>query len=181
MTFWVNALSAGRWSGTLHQVTQSGGGATQWGWARTGARHEPSPFIGRAVELEAVRKAITRSRLITLTGPGGVGKTRIALRAAHQMSVDFPDGVSIAELSGLHDAEMLASAVGLPEIAAQHPMDQLMEYFADKRALLVLDTCEHKRTADAHVEHILGKLGFSSRSQVAAMVGALKEDPPPSS
>ncbi|MFC9976625.1 ATP-binding protein [Spirillospora sp. NPDC127200] len=140
-------------------MTHSSGGATQWGWARAGARHERTSFIGRSAELEAVRTAITRSRLITLTGPGGVGKTRIALRAARRSGAEFPDGVGIVELSGLRDAELLpstvASALGLPEIAAQHPMDQLLEYFADKRALLVLDTCDHLVDAMAVFADIL--------------------------
>ncbi|MEU7295142.1 LuxR C-terminal-related transcriptional regulator [Streptomyces exfoliatus] len=120
---------------------------TQWTWARPGARNEATGFIGRVAELEAVRKSLTQARVVTLTGLGGVGKSRVAVRAAHQMSVDFPDGVSIAELSGLRDAEFLpntvATAVGLPEIVSKEPMDQLIDHFADKQALLVLDTCEH--------------------------------------
>ncbi|POX37718.1 LuxR family transcriptional regulator [Streptomyces sp. Ru73] len=128
-------------------VTQREDAVAQWAWARSGARNETTGFIGRAVELEAVRQAVMQARVVTLTGLGGVGKTRVAVRAAHQLAVDFPDGVSIAELSGLRDAEFLpntvASAVGLREIAAQEPMDQLIDHFADKRALLVLDTCEH--------------------------------------
>ncbi|WP_245654525.1 ATP-binding protein [Streptomyces violens] len=120
---------------------------TQWTWARASTRNETTGFIGRAAELEAVRKAVTQARVVTLTGLGGVGKTRVAVRAAHQLAVDFPDGVSITELSGLRDAEFLpntvASAVGLPETASQEPMDQLIDHFADRQALLVLDTCEH--------------------------------------
>ncbi|MER7395217.1 LuxR C-terminal-related transcriptional regulator [Streptomyces sp. NPDC000151] len=122
-------------------------------------RHEPTGFVGRAAELAAVGQAVALARVITLTGPGGVGKTRIALRAAQQLSVDFPDGVTVAELSGLRDAEFLphtvASATGLPEIVAQSAMDQLIEYFADKRALLVLDTCEHLVDAVAMFADIL--------------------------
>lgn len=130
-----------------------------WEWARGSMRHEPTGFIGRAAELAGVARAVALARVITLTGPGGVGKTRIALRAAQQLSVDFPDGVSIAELSGLRDAEFLphtvASAAGLPEIAAQSAMDRVIEYFADKRALLVLDTCEHLVDAVAMFADIL--------------------------
>ena len=104
-------------------------------------------------------EAVTEARVITLVGPGGVGKTRVALRAAQQLSDSFPDGVSIAELSGLRDAELLphtvASAVGLPELAAEQPMDQLIAYYADKRALLVLDTCEHLVDAVALFADIL--------------------------
>ncbi|MFC4909561.1 helix-turn-helix transcriptional regulator [Actinomadura gamaensis] len=132
---------------------------TQWGWVRAGARHEPTEFIGRGAELAAVRRAVTQGRVVTLTGPGGVGKTRIALRAAQQVRGDFPDGVSLTELSGLRDGEFLpnavAAAVGLPEAAARQPMDQLIEYFAGRRALLVLDTCEHLINAMAMFADIL--------------------------
>ncbi|QKG27283.1 ATP-binding protein [Actinomadura verrucosospora] len=150
---------------------------TRWQWARVGVRHEPTGFIGRKAELEAVRESVSRSRVVTLTGPGGVGKTRIALRAAHQLGAEFPDGVAIAELSGLRDAELLpntvASAVGLPEVAAQQPMDQLLDHFAGKRALLVLDTCEHLVDAVAVFADILvhGSAGLvlllTSRQPVA--------------
>ncbi|MCP2335181.1 helix-turn-helix transcriptional regulator [Actinomadura rupiterrae] len=116
-------------------------------------RHEPTSFVGRDDELAAVREAVARGRVVTLTGPGGVGKTRIALRAMQQLKDDFPDGISMAELSGLRDPELLpnavACAVGLPETTAQQPMDQLIEYFAGRRALLVLDTCEHLVSAMA--------------------------------
>ncbi|WP_329331560.1 hypothetical protein OG866_02215 [Streptomyces sp. NBC_00663] len=72
----------------------------------------------------------------------------MALQAGQELHAGwFPDGVSTAELSGLRDAEFLpdtvASAVGVPEAAGLEPIDQLIEYFSDKRALLVLDTCEH--------------------------------------
>ncbi|MEU5881488.1 LuxR C-terminal-related transcriptional regulator [Spirillospora sp. NPDC047279] len=124
-------------------MTESGA----WSWAKTGARYEPTGFIGRAAELTAVEKGLAAARVVTLTGPGGIGKTRIALRAAHRAGRDFPDGVSVVELSGLRDAEFLpnevAAAVGMPEADARESMDQLLDYFADKRALLVLDTCEH--------------------------------------
>ncbi|MCP2342092.1 ATP-binding protein [Actinomadura rupiterrae] len=140
-------------------MTQSSGAVTQWGWARSSTRHEPTAFIGRAAELAAVAEAVQHARILTLTGPGGVGKTRIAVRAAHQLATAFPDGVSITELSGLGDGELLpntvASAVGLPEVAALPPMDQLIEHFADRRALLLLDTCEHLVDAVAMFADIL--------------------------
>lgn len=94
-----------------------------------------------------MRAGVSQSRMITLTGPGGVGKTRIALQAMQDLDDEFPGGITIAELSGLRDAEFLpntvACAVGLPEAAGMEPIDQLIDYFSDERALLVLDTCEH--------------------------------------
>lgn len=161
-------------------VTQREDTVTQWTWARSGARNETTGFIGRAAELEAVRKAVTQARLVTLTGPGGVGKTRVAVRAAHQSAVDFPDGVSIAELSGLRDAEFLpntvATAVGLPEMASQEPMDQLIDHFADKQALLVLDTCEHLVDAmavfvDILLSHSSGLVFLLTSRQPVALPG----------
>lgn len=118
-----------------------------WAWARTGAQYEPTDFIGRRAELRAVAEALRQARVVTLKGPGGIGKTRIALRAGHRASGELADGVSFVELSGLRDADLLpnavAAAVGLPETEARESMDALLAYFRDKRALLVLDTCEH--------------------------------------
>ncbi|WP_331752725.1 LuxR C-terminal-related transcriptional regulator [Streptomyces anthocyanicus] len=153
---------------------------TQWKWARAGSRNETTGFIGRAAELEAVRRAVTEARVVTLTGLGGVGKTRVAVRAAHQLAVDFPDGVSVAELSGLRDAEFLpntvASAVGLPEIASTEPMDQLIDHFSDKHALLVLDTCEHLVEAmamfvDILLSHSSGLVFLLTSRQPVALPG----------
>ncbi|MFC5241950.1 ATP-binding protein [Streptomyces atrovirens] len=161
---------------------------TQWKWARVGARNETTGFIGRASELEAVRRAATEARVVTLTGLGGVGKTRVAIRAAHQMAVDFPDGVSIAELSGLRDAEFLpntvASAVGLPEVASTEPMDQLIDHFSDKQALLVLDTCEHLVEAmavfvDILLSHSSGLVFLLTSRQPVALPGEFVLPIPP--
>ncbi|CAL9656554.1 ATP-binding protein [Streptomyces sp. enrichment culture] len=161
---------------------------TQWKWARAGARNETTGFVGRAAELEAVRRAVTEARVVTLTGLGGVGKTRVAVRAAHQMAVDFPDGVSVAELSGLRDAEFLpntvASAVGLPEVASTEPMDQLIDHFSDKHALLVLDTCEHLVEAmamfvDILLSHSAGLVFLLTSRQPVALPGEFVLPIPP--
>jgi predicted ATPase/DNA-binding CsgD family transcriptional regulator len=116
-------------------------------WARAQARYTHTRFIGRVRELAEVREAVNSSRVVTLTGPGGVGKTRIALQSAQDLDSEFPGGVKVVELSGLRDGEFLpntvASAVGLPETAGTQPIDQLIQYFTEERALLVLDTCEH--------------------------------------
>ncbi|NUP41011.1 MAG: LuxR family transcriptional regulator [Streptomyces sp.] len=140
-------------------VTQRSEGE-RWGWARSGYRHGRTGFIGRMEELAMVRAAVDNARVITLTGPGGVGKTRVALQAGQELQAGwFPDGVSVAELSGLRDAEFLpdtvASAVGVPEAAGLEPIDQLIAYFSDKRALLILDTCEHLVDAMAVFADIL--------------------------
>ncbi len=86
-------------------------------------------FIGRRRELAAVAAAIGRHRLVTLRGAGGVGKTRLALRAAQLARDSFPDGCWLVELSALHDPELLprtvSAALGLPDKAAGDPVVQL--------------------------------------------------------
>ncbi|WP_407285600.1 ATP-binding protein [Streptomyces sp. BP-8] len=108
---------------------------------------ESSSFIGRRVELRQIGQELTDHRLVTLTGPGGVGKTRIAIRAARAAAPRFPDGVWWAELWPLHNAGLLLAtvcdAVGLADHTARTPAAALCEWLADKRLLLVLDSCEH--------------------------------------
>jgi predicted ATPase/DNA-binding SARP family transcriptional activator len=101
-----------------------------------------SHFVGRAGDLAAVARLLNGHRLVTLTGPGGVGKTRLALEAARaRMDADGP---WLVEIAGLHAPELLiatiAAALGLP--AASSP-DQLAGMLADRDLLIVLDNCEH--------------------------------------
>ncbi|MFB9835420.1 ATP-binding protein [Actinoallomurus acaciae] len=90
---------------------------------------------------------MSSARLLTLTGTGGVGKTRLALRLAAGVSRAFPDGVWLVELASLRDDQLLDSTVaavlGLGEHATCSPLDQISDYVADRRLLLVLDNCEH--------------------------------------
>jgi predicted ATPase len=90
---------------------------------------------------------LAESRLVTIVGPGGVGKTRVALVAAAQAAAMYPDGPWIVELSNLRDPALLpntvASVLGLPEQDARSALDALLEYLRDRRLLLILDTCEH--------------------------------------
>ena len=104
-------------------------------------------FVGRAEELTQLGELLCRARLITVTGPGGVGKTSVALRAASEAADDYPDGVWIVQLSGLSDPELLphtvASALGLSEQDVRSPLDAVLDHLADLHTLLVFDTCEH--------------------------------------
>ena len=104
-------------------------------------------FIGRRRELAAVAAAIGRHRLVTLRGAGGVGKTRLALRAAQLARDSFADGCWLVELSALRQQELLprtvSAALGLPDKAAGDPLAVLAARLADQEMLLVLDTCEH--------------------------------------
>ena len=108
---------------------------------------EATRFFGRSQEIAAIRGAVGRSRLVTVTGPGGVGKTRLAIQVARALGSAFPDGVFLVPLSRLRDDRLLtstvAAALGLPEQAAPPGMAALVPRLSGKRVLLILDTCEH--------------------------------------
>ncbi len=104
-------------------------------------------FVGRRNELTQVRRALSRARAVTLTGVGGVGKTRLALQVATSLERTFPDGVWLVELASLTEPEFLpqtvCEALQVPDQSGRAPTDVLINYLADKHALLVLDNCEH--------------------------------------
>ncbi|QFY11102.1 LuxR family transcriptional regulator [Nonomuraea phyllanthi] len=104
---------------------------------------ELTSFVGRRREIAEGRQALAGSRMLTLVGVGGVGKTRLALRIAAEMSQDFRDGRWMVDLSPLPEGglltETVAAAVGCP----RRDLDSLAGYLHDKRSLLVLDNCEH--------------------------------------
>ncbi|MEV4002392.1 BTAD domain-containing putative transcriptional regulator [Actinomadura sp. NPDC049753] len=108
---------------------------------------ETTSFVGRERELAETRRLLRASRLVTLTGVGGVGKTRMALRAAGQARSHFPDGVWLADLAALTDSTLVARAVaealGLRDQSVRSAMDALADHVRDRDLLLVLDNCEH--------------------------------------
>jgi predicted ATPase/DNA-binding CsgD family transcriptional regulator len=108
---------------------------------------EMTGFVGRDRELDALAGLLGTVRLVTVTGPAGVGKTRVALRAATRASEGFADGVCFAELGGLRDIDLVphtvAACLGLPEQDARSGADAVVDYLSERRVLLVLDTCEH--------------------------------------
>lgn len=87
------------------------------------------------------------TRLLTLTGPGGCGKTRLSIETAHELLGDYPDGVWLVELAALNDPDLLeqvvAGMLGIQEFPGQPVLDSLIATLRDKRTLLVLDNCEH--------------------------------------
>ncbi|MFJ7157730.1 ATP-binding protein [Streptomyces sp. NPDC101118] len=107
---------------------------------------ELNGFFGRGPELAELGRLLEASRLVTVTGVGGVGKSRLALRAARQVQERYCDGVWLAELSAVRDPELLdhavSEALGLTDHTARPPREVLAEYLADRRALLVLDGVE---------------------------------------
>ena len=121
-----------------------------------------SSFIGREDEIVEVRKLLARSRLVTLTGVGGGGKTRMALEAVRGLLESFPDGVRLVELAPLSDpalvASFIASTLGLINDPNRPPLDALANYLRDRQFLLLLDNCEHlietmARLVDTLVRH----------------------------
>ncbi|WP_405775845.1 ATP-binding protein [Streptomyces sp. NBC_00859] len=120
---------------------------------------EVTGFIGRSAELDMIRELFVRARLVTLVGPGGVGKSRLALRAALTLKGEYADGVVLVELSSLRDPELLpqaaASALGLAEQSGRTLLDVVMEHLQERRLLLVLDTCEHHLDACAFLADLL--------------------------
>lgn len=116
---------------------------------------EATSFVGRHHELAEARKKLAAARLVSLVGPGGVGKTRLAIRIAASLGRGFPGGAWLAELAELADPALVGSAVmaalDLRDQAAAEPRAVLLSYLRDKELLLVLDNCEHLLEAAAQL------------------------------
>jgi len=116
-------------------------------------RGELTEFVGRRAELARVREALAGARLVTLTGPGGIGKTRLAQQVAAGAARAFRDGASLVELAGLRDPGLLVPemvrSLGLSDKSARWAMASLASYLRDRQLLLVMDGCEHLADACA--------------------------------
>jgi predicted ATPase/DNA-binding CsgD family transcriptional regulator len=141
-------------------------------WVSTATNNLPfdlSTFVDRERELDAITAVLERARLVTLTGPAGVGKTRLALRAARQARRIFDDGVAFADLSQVDLPDLLTSAIaealGSPD-ASIASLEGLVVYVGSRRVLLILDTCD--RFLDACAELTLALLGRCPRLHIIA-------------
>src|SRR5262245_16620190 len=108
---------------------------------------ETTSFVGRRRELAELRTRLGAARLLTLVGPGGVGKTRLALRAATDLGRGFAGGAWLVQLGEVRDAALVTNAVlaalDLRDQTTAEPLQLLLAYLRDKQQLLLVDNCEH--------------------------------------
>jgi predicted ATPase/DNA-binding winged helix-turn-helix (wHTH) protein/Tfp pilus assembly protein PilF len=121
--------------------------------------HALTSFIGREKEMAELAQLLGTARLLTLTGAGGCGKTRLAIELARQRAHAYPDGACLVELAALSDAALVpdtvAAVLGIKEKAGARVIDTLTEYLASRSALLVLDNAEHLIEACAQLSESL--------------------------
>jgi len=116
-------------------------------------------FVGREQEIAKVTRLLDNSRLITLTGSGGCGKTRLAVQVGHVLRAQYPQGVWFVDLAPLADPalvpEMVASTLGLLEEQGRPILTRLTDYLRARHTLLILDNCEYLIEASAHIAQSL--------------------------
>ena len=109
--------------------------------------HQPTRFFGRGKQMQAIRKLLPETHILTLTGAGGCGKTRLALETASTLLEEHEDGVWLVELAPLSDPALIphavAAALDVTEQAGTPVMETLVSYLRRKQLLLVMDNCEH--------------------------------------
>src|ERR1700760_902242 len=104
-----------------------------------------APFFGRGTEVDAVAQLLASTAVVTLTGPGGIGKTRLALRVAEQAAGTFADGVRFVDLAAVRDPNLVGSAVAAQFAVKERNGEEIAETIAralrSKHALVILDNC----------------------------------------
>ncbi len=116
-------------------------------------------FVGRAKEVASIKRWLASSRLITLTGPPGVGKSRLSVEVARGLTSEYPDGIHLLELTDVASLNQLARLIlatltGNPA-RRQDPIESLVAVVGDRRLLLLLDNCEHLVSSCAHLVNAL--------------------------
>ena len=145
-------------------------------------------FVGREKEIAEIEFALRNHRLVTLTGVGGTGKTRLALQIAANMIDQYPDGVWLVELAAITDSDLIPQtilfALGIPEQRAMTNQQLLLDYLRRKNMLLVLDNCEHlieasAKLVDDMVNHAAGLKILSTSREALGLQGELIWQVPP--
>jgi non-specific serine/threonine protein kinase len=131
---------------------------------------DTTSFVGRKADVAEVRRLGSTTKLVTLTGVAGVGKTRLALRVAASLTRTFPDGAWLVELEHVRDPALVAHTVseslGVRDETGRPPVEVLAEYLRERRLLLVLDNCEH--LADACAELVTTVLAAAPGLRILA-------------
>jgi predicted ATPase len=149
---------------------------------------EVTTFVGRRLELAQVRQLLTTSRLVTLTGVGGSGKTRLALRMATDLRRAFADGVWHVDLTAVRDRTLLGYAVAetldIDDQTDRPVLDVLVGYLRDRELLLILDNCEHLLAGCAELVGVLlratpGVRVLTTSRQPLGMLGEQVWEVPP--
>ena len=137
------------------------------------AQHLPvqlTSFVGRDAEMVEVRDMLAKNRLVTLTGAGGVGKTRLAVQVAEAVAGNYGDGAWYVDLAPITDPDLVpitaARALGLPDQPGRSPLNSLLQFVGGRQMLVILDNCEHLLDASATVTAAL--LGRCPRLTVMA-------------
>src|SRR6266436_1186180 len=136
-------------------VTKGDGEADRASKPKHNLPYQLTSFIGREQEIAQLEELVAAHRLVTLTGAGDAGKTRLAIEVASRLTGVFPDGVWLVELAALSDPRLVpqavAQALALPEQPTRPVIETLSDYFASKKLLLVLDNVEHLLDACVHL------------------------------
>ena len=129
-------------------------------------------FVGRASELEMLERLLDETALVTLTGPGGAGKTRLAIELARRRAASFADGAWLVRLEGIEDPDLVMDAIAgtfaMVESPGTTPIERLEGFLSGRSILLVLDNFEHLMPAAEHVNALLERAGQGVRILVTS-------------